>query len=122
MEEYPKQIGYDGPRNLGGFYPGFHDLVEKLKIGLKFTMLAENIIQVEYPAELVWQIRAVNVDDTIYRLDFLLKGHEEDRVAFSLTSIGIARTSLRKVASIIAKERHPMERLLLNIQNWRTDR
>ena len=66
MEEYPKQIGYDGPRNLGGFYPEFHDLVEKLMIGLMFTMLAENVIQVEYPAELVWQIRTVNVDDTIY--------------------------------------------------------
>lgn len=82
MADYPKQISYDGPRNLGGFYPEFHDLVEKVMIGLKFTMLAENVIQVEYPAELVWQIRAVNVDDTIYRLDFLLKGHEEDRVAF----------------------------------------
>lgn len=82
MEKYPKQISYDGPRNLGGFYPEFHDLVRKVMIGLKFTMLAENIIQVEYPAELVWQIRTVNVDDTIYRLDFLLKGHEEDRIAF----------------------------------------
>ena len=82
MADYPKQISYDGPRNLGGFYPEFHDLVEKLKIGLKFTMFAENIIQVEYPAELVWQIRTVNVDNTIYRVDFLLKGHEEDRIAF----------------------------------------
>lgn len=82
MEEYPKQIGYGGPCNLGGFYPELNDFIEKLMIGLKFTMLAENIIQVEYPAELVWQIRIVNVDDTTYRADFLLKGHEADRIVF----------------------------------------
>jgi hypothetical protein len=82
MNEYPRKISYDGPRNLGSFYPDFHDLVVKVMIGLKFTMLAENIIQVEYPAELVWQIRTVDVDDAIYRLDFLLKGHEEHRIAF----------------------------------------
>lgn len=82
MNEYPKQISCDGPRNLDSFYTEFHNLVEKVMIGMKVTMLAENIIQVEFPAELVYQIRTVNVDDTIYRLDFLLKGHEENRLAF----------------------------------------
>lgn len=82
MNEYPKQISFDGPRNWGSFFPELRNLVEKVMIGMKVTMLAENIIQVEFPAELVYQIRTVDVDDTIYRLDFLLKGHEENRLAF----------------------------------------
>lgn len=82
MKDYPKQISYEGPRNLGDYHPEIYDLVEKLKEGLKFTMLAENIIQVEYPAELVWKILTVNVDNIIYRVDFLLKGLEEDRIVF----------------------------------------
>lgn len=81
-DEYPTQISYEGPRNLGSFYPEFHDLVQKVMTGLRMTMIAENVIQIEYPSHLVWQIREVNVGDMTYRLDFLLRGHEESRVGF----------------------------------------
>ena len=38
-DEYPRQISYDGPRNLSGFYPEFHDLVQKVMTGLRITMI-----------------------------------------------------------------------------------
>lgn len=82
MEQYPKRISYDGPRNMGSFFPAIHDLLQQVMIGLRMTHLDENVLQVEYPADLVQQIRLVDVDDTIFRLDFVLTGHPENRFCF----------------------------------------
>lgn len=78
---YPKRISYDGPRNLASYTPGFHDLCREVMTGMRMTMLDENILQIEYPANLVKQIRTVNVDDSVFRLDFILTGHDT-RVCF----------------------------------------
>jgi hypothetical protein len=76
MNAYPKAIGFNGPRDLGSSTPGYRDVCRKVMDGMKMTMLHENILQVEYPAELVRQIRTVNVDDRIFRLDIVPSGHD----------------------------------------------
>lgn len=68
--EYPKQINFKTVKP-DGFSQSAREWLERLNNEVKMTMLAENILQIEYPPDIITNIRTVNVDDCIYRLDFI---------------------------------------------------
>ncbi len=80
--EYPHQITFDPPGFLAGFTKEIQDFINRLISEMKMTKLSENVLQIDYPQEIVSQIRTVNVDDCIYRLDIVFKGHEGHRFCF----------------------------------------
>jgi len=67
---YPKAIGFKC-HNPEGLTADAQEWLRRLRNEVTITMLAENIIQIKYPADIVELIKTVNVDDTIYRLDFI---------------------------------------------------
>lgn len=69
---YPKSITFKC-YDTKDFTPDAQAFISRLKNEIVITMPAENIIHIEYPADIIRQVRTVNVDDTIYRLDFIDK-------------------------------------------------
>ena len=72
-QEYPKNISFSSRLDWWAHYgcpPKTKEAIE----GIKITMLAENILQIDYPKELVEEVRTVNVDDTVFCIDLVLKG------------------------------------------------
>lgn len=67
---YPKQINFKC-HDPNGMTPDAQEWIGRIKEETKIMMLAENIIQITYPADIVEQIRTVNIDNVIYRLDFV---------------------------------------------------
>jgi len=71
--EYPREITFgsvlDRCKNPDDLNAGLRCVITNTKM----TMLAENILQIDYPEELVEQVRTVDVDDTIFRIDLVKK-------------------------------------------------
>jgi len=67
---YPKAIGFKC-HNPEGLTADAQEWLSRLRNEVTITMLAENIIQIKYPSDIVELVKTVNVDDTIYRLDFI---------------------------------------------------
>ena len=70
---YPKDISFSSRLNYWTHYDCPQKIKEAIE-GTKMVLLAENVLQITYPEELVEQVRTVNVDDTIFRIDLVLKG------------------------------------------------
>ena len=67
---YPREISFDSPlRNIKEEEPAY-DYIKKVVDNTHMYQLDENIIKIIYPSDLVKEIRTVNVDDCIFRLDF----------------------------------------------------
>jgi len=69
-QDYPKTIPFE-TCNPTGLTKDAQNWISRLKKEVKITLLAENILNIEYPSDIVKEIRTVNVDDLIYRLDFI---------------------------------------------------
>lgn len=69
---YPKKIAFECS-DKKGLTPDAQAFISRLENEVVIMMPAENIIRIDYPADLIKQVRTVNVDDTIYRLDFIDK-------------------------------------------------
>lgn len=67
---YPRAVTFE-TANPEGFTPEARSWLERLRKEVRMTMPAENILRIEYPSDIVTQIRTVNVDGCIYRLDFI---------------------------------------------------
>lgn len=78
-ENYPKKITFESPLDDNrSMLPARR---EKLKSALSkttFTLEAENILRIDYPPEEVRQVRIVNIDDSILRVDFVLADDPAD--------------------------------------------
>lgn len=70
--DYPKKIVFEYC-DKKGFTPDAQEFISRLEKEIVITMLAENVIRIDYPSDLIKQVRTVNVDDTIFRLDFIDK-------------------------------------------------
>lgn len=75
--KYPKEVYFEKPR-----FSEENLEIKEVVANTKMTLLDENILQVEYPQDLVKQIRCVNVDDSIFRLDFVLYKSDYVRYCF----------------------------------------
>lgn len=74
-------VNYEFPKKLTLKAPDTNRLTEEAKEHVRMvtekttiTMLAENIIKIEYPAELIDYIKTVRNDYIDYRLDFIDHG------------------------------------------------
>ena len=71
--EYPKEITFDSAldqcKNPDDLNSGLRCIITNTKM----TLLAENILQIDYPEDLIEQVRTVDVDDTIFRIDLIKK-------------------------------------------------
>ena len=67
---YPRTLGFEC-HNPDDFTGEARAWLERLRKEVRMTMPAENILRIEYPADIVRQIRTVNIDGMIYRLDFI---------------------------------------------------
>ena len=72
-QKYPKDISFSSRLTYWAHYD-CPVRIKKAIEGTKMVLLAENILQIDYPEELVEQVRTVDVDDTIFRIDLVLKG------------------------------------------------
>lgn len=72
--QYPRTVTFE-TANPEGFTPVARSWLERLRREVRMTMPAENILRIEYPSDIVEQIRSVNVDGCIYRLDFISPGN-----------------------------------------------
>lgn len=63
-------ISFTSP-NPKGLTPEAQEFLKSLVEGLKMEMPDKDTLVVHYPKDLVKQVRVVNVDDTIFRLDFV---------------------------------------------------
>ncbi len=70
---YPKTVDFSSRLNWWAHYECPQKNKEAIE-GTRMTLLAENVLQIDYPEALVEQIRTVNVDDTVFRIDLILKG------------------------------------------------
>ena len=71
--QYPKVLEVKTPLSDYENAEDAPKLIRDVVAQTKFTMLAENILQIDYPTDLVEQVREVNVDDSIYRIDFIYR-------------------------------------------------
>ncbi len=69
---YPKTISFRSPLDKKGLDcpEKTMDYLKKVVDGTKFSMPSENVLVIEYPADLVKKVHLVNVDDTVVRIDF----------------------------------------------------
>ena len=67
---YPKSISFKviSPE---GMTEDARKWFRRLREEVKMTMLAENILRIEYPSDVVSEIKVLNVDDSIFRLNFV---------------------------------------------------
>ena len=65
---YPKPVQFQ-THDGSGFTDEAKAWLERIRTEVKLSMLAENVLRIEYPTDLVAQVRTVNVDDCIFRLD-----------------------------------------------------
>ena len=72
--EYPRKLTFKTP-DTDGLTENAKEHIRKVTEGTTITMLAENIIKIEYPAELIDHIKTVRVDYIDYRLDFIDHGN-----------------------------------------------
>lgn len=70
-QKYPKEITFgsalDRCKDPNDLNAGIRVIITNTKM----AMLAENILQIDYPEELIEQVRTVDVDDTVYRIDLV---------------------------------------------------
>ena len=74
MKKYPRKLTFKSP-DMNGLTVDAREHIKKVTEGTTITMLAENIIKIEYPAELIDHIKTVCVDNIDYRLDFIDHGN-----------------------------------------------
>lgn len=72
--EYPRKLTFKSP-DTDGRTEDAKEHIRKVTEGTTITMLAENIIKIEYPAELIDYIKTVLIDYIDYRLDFIDHGN-----------------------------------------------
>lgn len=68
--EYPKEIEFSTRASLG-LTPNAQNFLAILKEKISLRMLEKNELEITYPANMVKEVRIVNVDDQIFRLDFV---------------------------------------------------
>lgn len=73
LNQYPRTIGFK-LHDTEGLTDDARQWLDRLKAEVKMTMPTENSLVIEYPSDIVSQIRRVNVDDCIFRLDFFDPG------------------------------------------------
>jgi len=66
--EYPITIGFD-TANPEGLTDDAKEWLRRIKNEVKLTMPTKNMLHIEYPVDIVKEVRTVNIDDKIYRLD-----------------------------------------------------
>lgn len=66
----PNNISFESA-NPRGFTPDAQQWLRRVKDEVKISLPEKNILRVEYPADIVEQVRCVNVDDSIFRLDLI---------------------------------------------------
>ena len=69
---YPKTVEFTSRLNWWAHYDCPQKIKEAIE-GTRITLLAENLLQIDYPEALVEQVRTVDVDNTIFRIDLILK-------------------------------------------------
>ena len=67
---YPKNIGFESA-NPTGFTPDAQQWLRRIKDEVRISLPEKNILRIEYPKDIVKQVRCVNVDDSIFRLDLI---------------------------------------------------
>lgn len=70
---YPKTVDFSSRLNRWAHYNCPQKIKEAIE-GTRMVLLAENILQIDYPEALVEQVRTVDVDNTTFRIDLILKG------------------------------------------------
>ena len=72
-DNYPKTISFEctDPK---GCTPDAKEWLRRIKAEVKLTLLSKNVLRVDYPTDIVKQVRRVNVDDRIFRLDLISPG------------------------------------------------
>lgn len=65
-----KTISFESA-NPSEFAPDAQQWLRRVKDEVKISLPEKNILRVEYPADIVKQVRCVNVDDSIFRLDLI---------------------------------------------------
>lgn len=71
--EYPKEITFDSVLDRCKNPNNIPDGIRATIANTKMALLAENVLQIDYPEALVEQVRTVDVDDTIFRIDLVKK-------------------------------------------------
>lgn len=74
QSKFPIEIDFEC-HDTKGLTPDARQWINRLKEEVKIKLLAENGIGIKYPPDIVKEIRTVNVDDMIYRLDFIDPGN-----------------------------------------------
>lgn len=68
--EFPKTIGFESA-NPTGYTPAAQQWLRRIKDEVRISLPEKNVLRIEYPADIVKQVRCVNVDDSIFRLDLI---------------------------------------------------
>ena len=71
-QEYPKTLTF-GSRLSRYPHDDHPQYAKDAIVGTTFTLLTENVLQVDYPEALVEQVRTVDVDDSIFRIDLVYR-------------------------------------------------
>lgn len=71
--QYPKELEVETPLSEFEKESDAPQLLKEVVARTKFTLLEENILQIDYPQNLVEQVREVNIDNWIYRIDFIYR-------------------------------------------------
>lgn len=67
---YPQSIGFEST-SPKGFTPDAQQWLRRIKDEVKISLPKKNVLRIEYPSDIVKQVRCVNVDDSIFRLDLI---------------------------------------------------
>lgn len=70
---YPREITFRSPLSeKRSLFPAFRARLESALSKTRFILLDENTLQIDFPQDKVRQVRVVNIDDSIFRVDFIL--------------------------------------------------
>lgn len=70
ISNHSQIIGFEST-NPKGVTPDAQQWLRRVKDEVKISLPEKNVLRVEYPKDIIKQVRCVNVDDSIYRLDLI---------------------------------------------------